>query len=164
MRLLGMAHIMDPTGGWSAQYPGAYTDPAGAAEVVRLVGITDDEAVGRLAKDLDSRGRDEAAASLYALALELDPDDPEWRAEVEEAGSGGGGVHWIFLIVSLVGVVAASLYGAYLGRERRRKLGLADSPKKTRKESWKMEFPPIKEKLAAGWQLGDQPADATGTS
>jgi tetratricopeptide (TPR) repeat protein len=164
MRLIGMAHIMDPTGGWSVQYPGAYTDPKGAAEAVRAVGITDDEAVGRLAKDLKARGQDEAAGSLFALALELDPDDPEWQAEVERAESGGGGTNWILLSINALVVLGASLYGVYLGRARRRKLGLADKPRKTKNEGWKMEFPPIKEKLAAGWQLGDQPADATGSS
>jgi hypothetical protein len=33
----------------------------------------------------------------------------------------------------------------------------------TKAEKWKMEFPPIKEKLAAGWNLGDKPPDAAST-
>jgi hypothetical protein len=43
-------------------------------------------------------------------------------------------------------------------------LGLEEKPKRTKEEGWKMEFPPIKEKLAAGWQLGEKPPDATGTA
>lgn len=159
--MLSMADALDHTGGWRRS---SDVDRSRAADAVRALGLTDDEAVGRLASSARTSGSADAAQALYALALELDPDDPEWKMEVEGAGAGGPSRAWLFPLVNLLIAAGAALYGARLGRERRKKLGLAERPKQTKGEGWKMEFPPIKEKLASGWQLGDKPADATGTT
>jgi tetratricopeptide (TPR) repeat protein len=159
---LSMAHFIEPMGGYDGQIGGDVLDPERAGEAVRAVGITDDETVGRLANDIDTRGQAEAARSLFALALEMDPDDPEWRMKVEEPERAGFPT-WVVPIVNLVLAAGLALLGARMGRDRRRKLGLAEKPRKTKGLGWRMEFPPVKEKLAAGWQLGDQPADAVNT-
>ncbi|MDP2955077.1 MAG: hypothetical protein Q8N53_01535, partial [Longimicrobiales bacterium] len=159
---LGMAHLLDPMGSWTGG--SLEMDAAQATEAVRALGVTDDEAVGRLANTLRTSGEEEVARGLYALALELDPDDPEWRMQIEgEPDTGGALARGVIYAISLLSGALLGWYGAIMGRDRRRKQGLREKPKPTKGEGWKMEFPPIKEKLAAGWSLGDQPADATGT-
>jgi tetratricopeptide (TPR) repeat protein len=158
--LFSMAHALDPNGGWKRYRE---VDRARAAEAVRALGITDDETVGRLASSSSAAGSADAAEALYALALEMDPTDPQWKMEVEQ-GTATTSRAWFFPFVNVLVAAGLALYGARRGRTRRAELGLEEKPKKTKAEGWKMEFPPIKEKLAAGWQLGDKPPDATGTA
>jgi len=158
--MLSMATALAPNGGWK-RYP--EVDESKAADAVRAVGITDDETVGRLASTASAAGSSDAAKALYTLALEMDPTDPQWKMELEQ-GSASSPRVWLFPFVNVLAAAGLALYGARRGRTRRMELGLAEKPKKTKGEGWKMEFPPIKEKLAAGWQLGEQPPDATGTA
>ena len=141
-------------------------DLSGAVPMLRRVGLRDDEIVGGMGDEARRMGAEDAAHSLYLMAVDMDGVDLEWRYKAGFFQSFGNpalrAVAMYLVGTPLLGLLLA-FAGARYGRRKRQERGRPEEVKKTKPLSWRMQFPPVKAKLDAGWELGETPAEAAGS-
>ena len=158
-----IARLLEPNNSvWLEKNP----DLSGAVPMLNRVGLRDDEIVGGMGDEARRMGAEDAAQSLYLMAVDMDGVDLEWRYKAGLLQSFRNPAVRALVVYFIGGPLFGLLLafaGARYGRQKRQKRGRPEKVKKTKPISWRMQFPPVKTKLDAGWELGETPAEAAGS-